>query len=179
MNAKAYWEGYRRSAFHLAAQAIPSFRWRRRLGKAAELSVRDWRSVARAGMTLLVVRLALPMVSFERLLRWAMAVKRKLSTGPEDTREAVLRTAKLVDMAANHHPLPMRCLVRSLALSRFLARRGITTEVRLGVRREGGRLLGHAWVEWRGEPVNDPHEPAKHYGGLAPLTQPDEDIANV
>lgn len=47
--------------------------------------------------------------------------------------------------------LRLSCLPRSLALCRLLRERGYPAEVKIGVRREAGRLRAHAWVELRGE----------------------------
>ncbi len=53
----------------------------------------------------------------------------------------------------------MTCLPRSLALQRMLARRGIASELRIGVRKESngaGGIAAHAWVEVDGVPLGEP-----------------------
>jgi hypothetical protein len=60
---------------------------------------------------------------------------------------AVVRTLRLL-------PTDSRCLVRSLVLTRVLARRGISSTLVLGVRSED-RLEAHAWVEHDGAPLLD------------------------
>jgi len=47
------------------------------------------------------------------------------------------------------------CLTRSLVLQWVLARRGIGTELKVGVRMEVDGLHAHAWLECGGVPVND------------------------
>ena len=47
------------------------------------------------------------------------------------------------------------CLQRSMTLWAVLARRGIEADLRVGFRRQEGHIEGHAWVEYRGEPVNE------------------------
>ena len=47
------------------------------------------------------------------------------------------------------------CLTRSLTLWALLRRRGVLTELRVGIRRHEGKLEGHAWVEFDGQPVNE------------------------
>jgi hypothetical protein len=49
-------------------------------------------------------------------------------------------------------PGDTRCLVRSLVLSRVLARRGIASRLVIGAR-SGPDFLAHAWVECGGVPV--------------------------
>lgn len=43
-------------------------------------------------------------------------------------------------------PRPASCLERSLVLRNLLARRGVERELQIGVRFEGDRLEGHAWL---------------------------------
>ncbi|MBI3696751.1 MAG: lasso peptide biosynthesis B2 protein [Acidobacteria bacterium] len=165
-NAGVWFRRYRRLAFQLAARVLPSAKWRHRLVRAADLSWRDWWSLAEAFTTLLVVTVAARTVSFDRLQRRAMTIRDGPARRLDETREMIRRTVWLVAVAANHHPIRMRCLARSVALVWMLARRGCATELKLGVRREEERLEAHAWVEWRGEAVND--SPASH-DRFAPL----------
>ena len=61
--------------------------------------------------------------------------------------------------------------------ARMLAPRGLSTELKLGVRRENGRFLAHAWVEWRGRAINDPGEPRGQYAPLQPAATPEGRVA--
>lgn len=61
---------------------------------------------------------------------------------------AVMRTLTLV-------PGDTRCLVRSLVLTRLLARRGISAKLVIGAR-GGPDFLAHAWVEYHDHPVLPP-----------------------
>jgi hypothetical protein len=45
--------------------------------------------------------------------------------------------------------------VRSLSLWTLLLRRGLVTELRVGVRKRDGHIEGHAWIEYRGLPLNE------------------------
>jgi hypothetical protein len=63
--------------------------------------------------------------------------------------------ARLVDAAARHGPYRATCLPRSLTLWWLLRHRGIDSCLRIGVRKEAGRLEAHAWVELRGLVLND------------------------
>jgi hypothetical protein len=47
------------------------------------------------------------------------------------------------------------CLVRSFSLWTLLLRRGLPTEIRVGLRRHEGQIEGHAWIEYRGVPLNE------------------------
>ncbi len=52
-------------------------------------------------------------------------------------------------------PGDTRCLVRSLVLTRLLARRGIPAKLVIGAR-AAPDFLAHAWVEYDGDPVLSP-----------------------
>lgn len=60
---------------------------------------------------------------------------------------------RLVDIAARHHIRPMGCLHRSLVLQALLRWQGLETDLRIGVRKQRGRLQAHAWLEQAGQPL--------------------------
>jgi hypothetical protein len=64
-----------------------------------------------------------------------------------------LAAARPVNLVAAR--LRATCLTRSLVLQWVLARRGIGTDLKVGVRNEGEGLQAHAWLECGGVPVND------------------------
>jgi hypothetical protein len=132
------------------------------------LSFEDWCILFEGVTTLVIVQAALPLVNFPRLLSWATVVHAAdwVAASPA----SIERTVWLVGLAGRLVRLP--CLTRSLTLARILARRGVGADVRIGVRTENGKLLAHAWVEWRGRPLNeDPRSLEQfprvrsHYGG--------------
>jgi hypothetical protein len=63
---------------------------------------------------------------------------------------------------------PNDCVVRSLALYRFVCSYGIAAEHVIGVQRIP--FKAHAWVEWRGEPLLD--APVHGFTSLARLGAP-------
>jgi len=69
--------------------------------------------------------------------------------------EEACRLGHAVARTLAHLPGDTRCLVRSLVLTRLLARRGIPSRLVIGVR-SGQGFLAHAWVEHGGEAVLDP-----------------------
>jgi hypothetical protein len=97
--------------------------------------------------------LALRAVSLRRLLQllaWGAP-----EPSPKPQPERAERAAQLVDIAARRGVYAGNCLSQSLTLWWLLRRRGISCDLRLGVRREGDTLLAHAWVEHAGEPLNE------------------------
>ncbi len=80
--------------------------------------------------------------------------------------------ATLVNIAGNHVPCPSTCLTRSLLLNWLLHRRGVRSELRIGVRMMEGTLDAHAWVEYEGKPINETLEVCERFalfdGALSP-----------
>jgi hypothetical protein len=75
-------------------------------------------------------------------------------------------TVRMVRAAVRHgigHPT---CLEESIALWWLLGRQGITTELRIGVRKESEKFEAHAWVERDGVPLNEPEAPHEHYAAF-------------
>lgn len=73
----------------------------------------------------------------------------------EEAHERARRIARMVNAAARYSPYKANCLKRSLALWWLLRRRGIDSDVRIGVRKIEGSFQAHAWVEMGGVVVND------------------------
>ena len=79
---------------------------------------------------------------------------------------------ELVNIAARHTLGPRTCLTRSLLLGWLLRRRGVESQLRIGVRLNQGALDAHAWVECDGVPVNDQPDVGAQFasfGDLVPL----------
>ena len=66
-------------------------------------------------------------------------------------------------VAARFHLFKLSCLPKALALKRMLERRRFAPALRIGARKEGSKLLGHAWVEVDGVPFNDSADVADRY----------------
>ena len=124
---------------------------RRRVGKLAWLSFEDWCIFSEGIATIPMVSVALLVLGFPTATSWAIRGRRV--PPPSLPRESIERMAWLA--GAPGRLLGLSCLTISLAVARLLSRRGITTELRIGVRPENGKLQAHAWLEWRGGVVND------------------------
>jgi hypothetical protein len=62
------------------------------------------------------------------------------------------------------------CLARSLVLWWLLKRRGIDSQIRLGVRKENAILLAHAWIELDQVVLNDRPDVDTFYEPLTRFT---------
>ena len=117
------------------------------------LTPEERRTLGLAWAYLLVSDLALrilPLPRVERLLARLSAGRREPpGLSPE-------RLAQLTGIAVRHHLWPMVCLPQSLALQALLRRQGLSSELRIGVKRAGGTIHAHAWVEHAGSPLGEP-----------------------
>jgi hypothetical protein len=107
--------------------------------------------------TLLLADLALHAGGLRRAVRSA---QRFAGRPPIDDSPAaaalVAATVHRVAVAASLYPRRALCLEQSLALHVLLARRGVSNELRIGVRQLP--FYAHAWVEHRGRPINEREE---------------------
>jgi hypothetical protein len=110
--------------------------------------------LVRALVTLPLTALGLRVLGVRRMLAFAERAA-SADRNVADERDVVRATSRLVAAAARHGPYRASCLPVALALKRLLARRGIATELRIGVASAGGELDAHAWLEYRGQPLID------------------------
>ena len=116
----------------------------------------------------------LPLISIS--LRWRGFRKTKASlehflsvpygSQNPDAQARALLTAQMVRAAAHHGIGDPACLEVSLALWWLLARQGIASELRVGVRKEGERFEAHAWVECGEATLNESETEHHHYAAF-------------
>ena len=82
-------------------------------------------------------------------------------------------TVRMVRAAVRHSIGHPTCLEESLALWWLLGCRGISSELRIGVRKHDERFEAHAWVECEGMAVNEPLALHEHYAAF------DEELSSV
>ena len=82
----------------------------------------------------------------------ARNVRPRHSVGRETEHDLAVRLGWMVRRTLQVLPLDGRCLIRSLVLTRLLARRSIPSTVVIGVK-PASDFAAHAWVEHAGVPV--------------------------
>ena len=75
-------------------------------------------------------------------------------------------TARMVEAADRHGLVHPSCLAKSLTLWWLLARQGIPSQLRIGVRKEIEKFEAHAWVDCDGTALNEPDEHHQHYAAF-------------
>jgi hypothetical protein len=134
------------------------------------LTASERRTVLAAMAWLPLFWIGLRALGLQRLQAW---LQRKPLPRPARLTAAELpRLGQLVN-AATHHTLgPANCLTRSLYLWWWLRRRGVDSQVRIGVRIAGSTLEAHAWVEHAGVPINDRNDVSTDFPPFAEHVSP-------
>jgi hypothetical protein len=121
-----------------------------------------------AVLLLPLVELSLRRSGFDRTCRRLARLSRRRGQWQGPPEEVVPASVRMVSLSAYRTPVLTKCLARSLTLSALLGRRGVASEVVIGVRPGGEPLDAHAWVEVDGQPVNETQETVDSYARLTP-----------
>ena len=141
-----------------------------RLVQFHNLNAMQKRTLLAAWLWLPLFWLGLRVLGLPRFQAWLL--KSPARSALSLTLPVVRALGEAVNIAARHTPFPVTCLSRSLLLGWLLHRRGVASDLRIGVRLTQGKLDAHAWVECEGVPVNDsPDVNAQFasFGDLIPL----------
>jgi hypothetical protein len=107
-----------------------------------------------------LLKAALGTVGFRRTFHWIHMRAQRVP--PWDAEPgAVARVEYAVAMTAALYPGHAACLERSLMLYWHLRRAGVPVRFRMGVQMYP--FLAHAWVEHRGQPINDVPEHVRRF----------------
>jgi hypothetical protein len=87
-------------------------------------------------------------------LRWWSQGRTKQDS-PSEPGAWIHRARRAQRMVKRGTGLGGLCLARSLTLWTLLRRRGVETELRVGYRKRGDKIEGHAWLEYTGMPINE------------------------
>jgi len=83
--------------------------------------------------------------------------------------EASRHIAYLVTVASSYGLYHPGCLRRSLLIWWLLRRRGIQTDLRIGVKKLEGQLYAHAWIRLGDEIINDGVEVERAFSAFSDL----------
>jgi hypothetical protein len=103
-----------------------------------------------AAVSLFLARVAVRVIPAARIFAWATRPPRRIRRFAGDETGWVLWA---IDNAAAKSRSEALCLPRALAAHSMLRRRGMASRVCLGVAREQGNLVAHAWVEVGGDNI--------------------------
>lgn len=142
-------------------------------GYLIQNNCRKWNALTPAERIILIQALMLlPVVRivrwmcFERIqgvLRGQQMRFRQTADGDAMVLEKARQTARMVTIAAAHSLFRPSCLDRSFLLWAMLRRRGIESDLFLGVRKDEEKFEAHAWVEINGVVLNDMDDVRKRF----------------
>ena len=129
-----------------------------RLSLARTLSAVDWLCLVTAWWVLLWYFFSVRWASFNYL---SSSLENDL---PDDDILAFAhRLHRLVELASRLHLLSITCLPRALTLNWLLARRHISSSLRIGVAKLPSGMQAHAWVEVAGVPIGEAENIAERF----------------
>lgn len=128
----------------------------RALKLTARNPARAWLLVRMASCVVILSMLA-RLLSLPRALRIVSSEVRRKPAKVDPTQLSMAIDALL---EANFFVFKPSCWKRATVLHRYLARAGVATTIRFGIRRDGdGELKGHAWLELNGKPILESSPP--------------------
>lgn len=134
---------------------------------AFSLPARDQWDLAKTWILLILVDFGLRLLPFKNLIHWLNG-NEPFSSRSESANPVteIRRLSHVVNIAARYHLYPMTCLRQALVLRWLLARSGVQADLKIGVRKEGGRVWAHAWLEYQGKVIGQPSVLAERFASL-------------
>ena len=140
-----------------------------RLRRFSALEGQARRLFLRAAMALPLIRLSLRWRGFRATQATLERLAAHRPVLPAAAENCAVLTARMVKAAGRHGLRRASCLEESLALWWLLARQGVRSEIRIGIRndpRAGSAFAAHAWIERNGVALNETEAPHRHYAAF-------------
>ncbi len=141
------------------------------LRRAWRLGPTGWGLLVEVVATGVLVELGLRLIPFQRLLRLFENTLPPVSSPPDAEAQltAVLRISSAV---FRRSPIPITCLRQSLILFWLLRRRRLSTQLRIGVARNGESVSAHSWIEYQGRALLEQSSPADRFPAILSVEAP-------
>ena len=147
-----------------------------RLRKLKALSAKEWQVLLTSMVLLPCIGLALHLKGF----KWTRAYLQDhvpdrpddltgaFTSDPQNAMRTAESIARMVSVAANNGPYRANCLKQSLATWWLLQRRGIVTDLNIGVNKKAGDFNAHAWVEFMGKTLVEADDVREQFSSFGP-----------
>lgn len=123
--------------------------------------VKSYPLLAEAWLTLAWVDLVIRFLPYGRWRHWLE--EGDVSAGAGWERGEISALIACSERVARHHYCAMNCLRRTVAQRRMLARRGVSAQLHIGVKKEEAGFAAHAWLSYRGQVLNDADDVTERY----------------
>ncbi|HXX16844.1 MAG TPA: lasso peptide biosynthesis B2 protein [Candidatus Eremiobacteraceae bacterium] len=120
----------------------------------------------RAAVLLLLISLSLRLRGFKKTkeaLQARLASSSVQHSLHRDHYAILQQTCRMLTAAAHYSLLRHTCLAQSLALWYLLENKGLSADLRVGVRKSSQTFEAHAWVEYQGNALNEPEQQHRHF----------------
>ena len=115
-------------------------------------------------MLTVFVEASLNISSLKTTQKWLSLLRNKVDPATEsETIVLIDRYSTIFNRIQGLPAFKGRCLSRSLVFRLMLCRKGIFSDLRIGVCQHNGTLNAHAWLERDGKPINDHPAAIAHY----------------
>ena len=142
----------------------------RKIRRAAQLTLSDWRYLTKASAELLAARIRFSTLSPETILRELQDQSSRLPHERTNRRAAidVERVSWAITLAARYVPWRSDCLIQVMAADRWLRQHDLCADFHLGVAKDArGDLRAHAWLRYGNLTVT-----GGRYDEFSPLIEP-------
>lgn len=127
------------------------------------------RKLFRAAVALFIaIRASLRFRGFRKTQQWLqrrLQVKAARSAPSADSNPIAL-TCRMVKAGGRYGLIQPTCLEESLALWYLLRQGGVSSQLRIGVRKLGSKFEAHAWIEYQGQAINESKTLHPHYAAF-------------
>jgi hypothetical protein len=140
------------------------------------LSSQEKRLFLQAMASLPLVRIGLKTVGYQRLRSLLAKATRRQATPRSrqaDVGNIARAAAQMVHIAARTRLGRANCLPRALTLWGLLRRKGIDSDLCIGVQKNSGTIQAHAWVEYQGQPLNEAPDVQLEFASLLNNVRPE------
>ena len=140
--------------------------------KYQSLPVEDRFKLIAYAFLLVLVQIALNWFGYQKVYTFLVSHPRKHNIISGQTKEALdeaKHCAYLVSIAARYGIIRATCLRQALLVFWLLRRRGIQTDLRIGVRREGESIFAHAWLKYGEDVITEGSLVEKNFSVFADL----------
>jgi hypothetical protein len=142
---------------------------KKRINQLRALSFEEWRLLLASLVLLPLTGLMLRIIGFKKTRSFLtkLVPAKSNSTTPEAEQLLYAKcVAHMVNVAANHGLYRANCLKKSLVTWRLLARKGIESDLKIGVKTDSDDFQAHSWVECHGHSLGEPANINYHFSAF-------------
>lgn len=126
----------------------------RQLRRLTEMSWADRFALVRMAVLLLLMKAALVFLPFRTVHQAVRSLARRRPSSVPDDLAFIKRNAWAAEVGGRRLLGDKPCLAQALAVQAVLGRKGIETDLRIGVAKgNDGKLRAHAWVDYKGRTI--------------------------